>query len=699
MRFVSVIAVVASVSAVAPSAQDTAAVRRYALLVGVTEFIAPAMKKHNLQGPGNDVSLFRALLTGDVFRVPAANVVSLAGLPADETARPTRANIEREFRRLQEVAGRGDHVLVFLAGHGSQQPADPDQGDEEPDGLDEIFLPADASGWDQSIGHVANAIVDDDLRQWIGIIRKKGAIVTVIVDACHSGTITRGGAAGWRERGIPAETIIPAAALAAARKGGSSSSSTRGRSTAFELANGAGEIAALYASDVAEATPELPMPDRNGPVHGLFTYTLMRVLYEDPEPLSYRELVRRVIDRYRAEGFGPTPSLEGAGADREVLGERGSRTRPLFAVDARNGQDRWLLSAGSVHGLTRGSILEVFSPTRSTVPASIGHVRILDVRPTTATVTPIPFNGMAAPKSAAITAGSYARVKYHEFGALRLRVAARRSTSRSPEQAFEIVPVRRGPPALERALAALPMLSEGLAERVDSSDADWFVQATADRVILIDAFGKRFDVGALDDANLPNLLADRLRRVARAANLTRLSSYVDSEAGLRVQVMRYEKGAATPTPMLDSSSGPIVKAGERVEFVIRNTGTIPLDITVLYIDADFGIMSLYPESDRELDNRLNPGSERTLPLAEVTADPLGWESVIAIGTESTPRHENFNVLAQESIERVRGASASPLRMLLESAVSGTRAARVNADDDRGRFAITQTWLHVEPAEP
>src|SRR5262249_35179646 len=117
--------------------------RRLALLVGVTEVIAPAMKKFNLQGPANDVAVFHALLTSDRFHIPADAIVTLAGLPSSDAARPTRANIEREFRRLRDRATRGDQVIILLAGHGSQQPANPDPSDDEPDGLDELFLPAD----------------------------------------------------------------------------------------------------------------------------------------------------------------------------------------------------------------------------------------------------------------------------------------------------------------------------------------------------------------------------------------------------------------------------------------------------------------------------------------------------------------------------------------------------------------------------
>ena len=89
----AVTALVVPIASISSQVSQTpgAAGRRLALLVGVTEFIAPAMKKHNLDGPANDARLFRAVLESDAFGVPANAIVSLAGLPDDESKRPTRA--------------------------------------------------------------------------------------------------------------------------------------------------------------------------------------------------------------------------------------------------------------------------------------------------------------------------------------------------------------------------------------------------------------------------------------------------------------------------------------------------------------------------------------------------------------------------------------------------------------------------------
>ena len=110
--------------------------RTRALLIGVTAFVDPSMTKHNLRGPENDVQLFKQVLERAPFNVPSADISVLAGVPADASRRPTRANIEREFRRLRDVAAAGDQIVVLMAGHGSQQDIVNRRADDAPDRLD-----------------------------------------------------------------------------------------------------------------------------------------------------------------------------------------------------------------------------------------------------------------------------------------------------------------------------------------------------------------------------------------------------------------------------------------------------------------------------------------------------------------------------------------------------------------------------------
>src|SRR5262249_39031553 len=128
-----------------------AVAKKYALLIGCSHYPNLA-ERFQLQGPANDVVLLRETLVKH-FGFAEGNIVTLSeqqGKDRGEKHSPTRKNIEREYKALADRAGAGDHVMIFMAGHGSQQPEDPNAAEPEPDGLDEIFLPRDVGKWDDT---------------------------------------------------------------------------------------------------------------------------------------------------------------------------------------------------------------------------------------------------------------------------------------------------------------------------------------------------------------------------------------------------------------------------------------------------------------------------------------------------------------------------------------------------------------------
>jgi metacaspase-1 len=173
---------------------------RYALLVGVGEY--PLVPEWKLNGPPNDVRLWRELLV-DRFKFPddEQHIRALSDLTGRSRPEllPTRGNIEREIKALAKVLKRGDILFILLSGHGSQQPADFGRaGNYEPDGADEVFLTRDTNRYirepGKPKGSFPNAIVDDDLREWVDPLvgDQTGALVWIVMDCCHSGTGLRG---------------------------------------------------------------------------------------------------------------------------------------------------------------------------------------------------------------------------------------------------------------------------------------------------------------------------------------------------------------------------------------------------------------------------------------------------------------------------------------------------------------------------
>ncbi|MCU0387197.1 MAG: caspase family protein, partial [Chitinophagaceae bacterium] len=85
----------------------------------------------------------------------------------------TRKRIMDEVASLTERVKAGDHVFIFYAGHGSQQP---NSLSPESDKLDETLVPADA--WQNPFSDIR----DKEQRVWYNNLLNKGANLTVIFD-------------------------------------------------------------------------------------------------------------------------------------------------------------------------------------------------------------------------------------------------------------------------------------------------------------------------------------------------------------------------------------------------------------------------------------------------------------------------------------------------------------------------------------
>ena len=170
-----------------------------ALLIGVADY--PNLPKRLwLRGPINDVALMREVLLIRGFHDDRIrSLVSRAGA-ANE---PTRANIVGALAELERQVAAGDRVLLYFSGHGSQQPQPANHGQRpaEADGLDEVFLPADVRRWDGagSAAAIPNALLDDEVGEWIDRVVDRGASVFAIFDTCHAAGMARAKPNGrWR---------------------------------------------------------------------------------------------------------------------------------------------------------------------------------------------------------------------------------------------------------------------------------------------------------------------------------------------------------------------------------------------------------------------------------------------------------------------------------------------------------------------
>ena len=130
-----------------------------------------------LHGPKNDVKAVAGLLT-DTLGFKPENIRVLTDQQATKAA--MLSSIEDW---LIEGTRPGDRAFLYFSGHGLQ--VKDESGDEE-DGMDEAISTYDLKAGDDDW---TNVILDDELEPLIADM--KGRAVTVVIDACHSGTISR----------------------------------------------------------------------------------------------------------------------------------------------------------------------------------------------------------------------------------------------------------------------------------------------------------------------------------------------------------------------------------------------------------------------------------------------------------------------------------------------------------------------------
>ena len=642
----------------------------YALLVGCTVYDHLG-EGARLRGPVNDVEMMREILTTQ-FQFSKAGMRVLTEA-AGKDNRPIKANIVRELKWLADTVKQGDRVVLLLSGHGSQQPdndpANPD--DPEPDGLDEIFCPADiraAESLDEP--YAINSLTDDELREAIANIRKNGVFVWVIVDACHSGSAVRGTEV---LRQIPPAQLFSQQILSKARSmARSNSRSVKQEESALDPQHEAGGFVAIYAAQPHEPTLEMVLPDESDDSQwrGLLTYTLGKILTSAQTPLSYRELVQRVHSEYiYAYGrLGPTPLIEGVDQNKMVLGQSSAESQTALVLSVSESGD-YTVNAGQLRGFTTGTIFAVYPPAGELASeVSLGHVQMKDPKLTESVVVPEPRDDGASPSAFPI--GSQLTAVEVPFGPLFLKVGVdEQSESAEKESIQDMLQAIQGEPGKRIRLVD------------DNANADWIVRRTKnDELYLLPAEGwsaaqTSTQFGPAPETDQMDWLSDRLGRISRVRSLLRLCdaskrqttggflSFLSGKPPCRINLeMKSISAETNEAEAIDwTARSGTLDNGQQVLLEIKNTGRETSDFSVLFIDSEFGITPLFPSFGVIADNRLEPGQDYSLGPLQVEASTLGLEHLIVIATVAKGQPLDFSWLGQESLETMASSSRAVLR--------------------------------------
>jgi hypothetical protein len=648
----------------------------HALVIGIDRY--PGFPPENqLDGCVHDARLMDQLLRRR-FGFPRPRLL------LDEAA--TREGILEALEELLEATGEGHRVVLHFSGHGSQMR---DREGDEPDGYDETLVPHDSGRG----SHPNRDISDDEIHYWMLRLTRRTDAVTLIFDCCHSATLSRD-PLGIAVRRVAADhrplDELPPSPVS----GNNPPTFARSRSAQPRRRDGWASLAELgerYTLLAACRDDESAFEHRTGDEpHGAFTFFLSRELLTAPAGSSYRQVFQHLAPRLTSQYPLQHPQLEGA-RDRQLFGVRDLPAPPPIQVLRRRG-DRVVLDAGTAHGLTIGSELEVFAP--ATGPAGpekpVGTVRIR--RPSALSAL---AEILREDSPDVIGAGCGARVSAYDYGDLRLPVTL-------PEQLPTTLPGELSERAageleeLRRQVEMAPSLVEALPDRIgldtprarvtietgDPCELCYAVRGAGGQELLV-------PIPLRDPGSVAQLIQGLQLHARFLATLALENRDPGSTLAGQVELLlrRQLEDGAWASPELDAGGAPFLPEGTRLGIEVHNQAAVEIYPTLLDFGLTGRVSLLHPI----------PGSQEPIPpggVLRIGMRPGGAEIRVSLpqghglgknraprqGTEwiklfATNRPADFSCLRQPPWRSAPppNASSSGLQHLLHLAATGQGA--------------------------
>lgn len=315
---------------------------KHALLIGVGDY--PANSGWQDLGAANDIDLLKNALQLQGFT--NENVLLLKDQAATKAA-----IIQHLNHQLYENLTSGDIVLVHFSGHGQQIA---DKNGDEVDGYDEAIVPYDSPlKYEKGHNEGEQLIRDEELGALLLKIRKKLGVeghLLVTIDACHSGTGTRGLgiARGTNRKMAGADYVIQNAS----KPQDDNSLESEVLDTETNLA----PIVTFFSTSAGELSYEYK--DEQNQSYGLLSYTFSKLL-NTMEQGTYQLLIDRLKLEMNKLGALQTPQAEGI-LTQKIFGGQLVQSSTFFNIKEVVDEKTILLEAGELHGITKGAVLEFY---------------------------------------------------------------------------------------------------------------------------------------------------------------------------------------------------------------------------------------------------------------------------------------------------------------------------------------------------
>jgi len=331
----------------------------------------------------NDINYMKPALLGQGFIEDNIEIL--------RNQQATKSGIVDAIDRLIAKAKPGDIVVFHFSGHG-QQIYDDGKKDEA-DGYDEALVPYNAS-MRYGGGYTGqNHLRDDELGDKLKLLRKnigKEGSLLVLLDACHSGTATRG-----------QEIAIT--------RGGDEKCEPQGYSKTITSSRGSGSegvfddkellsnMVVISAASADQLNYETKDADKNGV--GSLSYAFSRAIAQTSGTINYKILFEKIKTDIQSWKPFQNPQIEG-NTEQQVLGGKYVKTADIIRISSWAADNTIEIPRGNIHSIAKGAKFNLFpvevTDFKNTKPVASGEISDVGMVKSTGTfTTPVPEKNKA----------------------------------------------------------------------------------------------------------------------------------------------------------------------------------------------------------------------------------------------------------------------------------------------------------------
>ena len=357
---------------IVPAIHAQTAPKKIALIIAIGKY-EPSTKWTTLSSL-NDVKYIKAALLSQGF--DEKDIDTLKGEQA------TKAGMLKAIDRLVSRANPGDIVVFHFSGHG-QQIFDQKPRKDENDGYDEALVAYDAKmRFDPGKYEGQNHFTDDELGDKLTNLRKKigaNGSLLVLIDACHSGTASRGqeiAVARGTQEAIEPKDYVPEI-----------TESNADKNDMFDDPNLLSNLVLISASSADQLNYETKDNLKNGV--GSLTYAFSRAISEINGEINYDILFEKI--KSDIQGWKPfqNPQIEG-NTSQQVLGGKYIKTGDWVSITKWVDDKTIDIPRGSIHSIANGATFKLYPletiDHEKTEPSATGEIIATGISSSTGTL-------------------------------------------------------------------------------------------------------------------------------------------------------------------------------------------------------------------------------------------------------------------------------------------------------------------------